>query len=490
MKKFLFVLAMVGLAAAGVFAQDAEASPIAVSLEGDASVRWGLDLDNDLSNGFQNGTTADATLLLAAETSRESEGEGWWGDLQVKMDALNIGSATVVTLADDASLESYEADDIDSVDDGKLLDADGEQIGYINDDGDAVFFQYFTTNDDGEVYSETDVISGEVVVEVVTARLTNGSLYIDIVKPDPSINYAEDFALQYLGQDDPRSNFTVSTFDDVWQGFAAGIDLEGMLTNAEIQVYSFDDWEEVNYDYGTAASVSLAPVPEILDVDLALYFDGFADTAGQKLGFGVQPALNLADLGLAFSVAADGEYDLGAEVFGMETAADLDYQIVEQFGISAGAYTTFDNSGADVNLPLDVKFGADAAFAPVSLGVNTYLFDLLDTTKAEDGFFWAVDADASVALTGVTLAVDYGIARNRAGAVNPANGVELYSDSEYVASWQGQTANKVTLGASAAADSELHGIDNTTLTLGWSDFEWVGDDVSKGLLYLETKITF
>ena len=490
MKKFLYVLCMVGIASAGLLAQETEAELFNISLDGDAAVRWGIDLDNDMSSGFQNKTTADATLLLVGDISRESEGEGWWGEFEVKMEALNIGSTSVLTLASDASLEDYDADDFDYVEDGVLYNSDDVAIGYINDDGDAVFYQYFSKNDDGEIYTETDAITGEIVVEVARARITNGTLYIDILKPDPSINFAEDFALEYLGKDDPRSNFTVSTFDDVWQGMAAGIDLDGVVENVEIQFYSFDDWEEINWDYGTAAIVKLAAVPEMLDVDLAVFFDGLMGTEGRKIGFGVKPALSIADLGLDFTVGVDGEYNITTEVFGLETSADLNYQIIEQLGISAAAYTTYNTSGADVNLPLDVKFGVDVDVAPVAVGVETHLLDLLDTNKVDDGFFWAVAADASVAMNGITFAVNYGVERNRGNVVDPDTGIEISSKSDYGTSWQGRVNIKDTAGASIAMDEEFHGIDNTTFTLGWSDFEWVGESLTKGVLTLETKIAF
>ncbi|MFW5802242.1 MAG: hypothetical protein ACOCVC_09430, partial [Spirochaeta sp.] len=88
MKKFLVLLAAFMLISMAVSAQE-----VSISLDGDASLQWGLNLDN-MDNGFKNGTSASAEIVVAAETVRATEGEGWWGELEVKLSAVKIGSTT------------------------------------------------------------------------------------------------------------------------------------------------------------------------------------------------------------------------------------------------------------------------------------------------------------------------------------------------------------------------------------------------------------
>ncbi len=406
MKKFLVLLAAFMLISMAVSAQE-----VSISLDGDASLQWGLNLDN-MDNGFKNGTSASAEIVVAAETVRATEGEGWWGELEVKLSAVKIGSTT-----------SY-------------FNAEDEEVTFKNSDGDTV-----------------NMLTGEVKVEVTTAKITDGMIFVSILKPDANVDFAKGFDDEDAASHKEESKAATSTFDPI-QGFTAGIENgEGVLSSASVLVYSngaYDD-DPADNDYGIGAKASLALVPEMVSADLGLFYDGFRGDTPSKFGFGVKPTLTMADLGLELAVGFDGEYDIDAEAFAWDVLANLSVAPVELASVSADLYANSDEV-------LDAKVGVDITATPVTAGVDVRLYDLL-----ADDIFWGAGLKLGYAAGGITVSTEGAYDSNK----------------------------KVTAAASVALGAELHDINNTTFTLGWKDFEKVGDaDATKGFLYLETKIAF
>ncbi|MFW6364181.1 MAG: hypothetical protein ACOC0D_10080, partial [Spirochaeta sp.] len=326
MKKFLVLLAAFMLISMAVSAQE-----VSISLDGDASLQWGLNLDNQ-DNGFKNGTSASAEIVVAAETVRATEGEGWWGELEVKLSAVKIGSRT----------------EFWATEDGEDADAPlNESNKFYNADGDEVHF-----------------VTGEVKVEVTTAKITDGMIFVSILKPDANVDFAKGFDDEDAASHKEASKAATSTFDPI-QGFTAGIENgEGVLSSASVLVYSngaYDD-DPADNDYGIGAKASLALVPEMVSADLGLFYDGFRGDTASKFGFGVKPTLTMADLGLELAVGFDGQQVIDGD-FEWDALVNLTVAPVELASVYADLYANSDEV-------LDTKFGVDITATPVTAGVD------------------------------------------------------------------------------------------------------------------------
>ena len=84
MKKILAIVTMAAMVAGAAFA-DPEADFNLAEVSGNASVTWGVDLDEG-TTGFKNETGAKIKLNLVNSGTKSTSGEGIWAELGIKLD--------------------------------------------------------------------------------------------------------------------------------------------------------------------------------------------------------------------------------------------------------------------------------------------------------------------------------------------------------------------------------------------------------------------
>jgi len=108
MKKIIAITAMAAMVAAAAMADEPDVDLKIAEISGNAKVTWGIDLDSNAvtgRTGFKNEEEAKLKVNIANGGSKFTEGEGVWGELEVKVGdaltatngALGGGSASINT---------------------------------------------------------------------------------------------------------------------------------------------------------------------------------------------------------------------------------------------------------------------------------------------------------------------------------------------------------------------------------------------------------
>jgi len=84
MKKIIAITAMAAMVAAAALA-DEPVAEMGVELSGDATLTWGVDLDEG-DTGFKNEANAKAVVTFVKEGTKSTEGDGVWAEVGVKFD--------------------------------------------------------------------------------------------------------------------------------------------------------------------------------------------------------------------------------------------------------------------------------------------------------------------------------------------------------------------------------------------------------------------
>ena len=82
MKKIVGIIAALALAGS-VFAGEPSVSPVIAEFKGDASLEWIANLDNE-TIGMKNTQNANFKVTFISEGTKETTGDGLWGELQIK----------------------------------------------------------------------------------------------------------------------------------------------------------------------------------------------------------------------------------------------------------------------------------------------------------------------------------------------------------------------------------------------------------------------
>ena len=104
MKKIVGIIAALALAGS-VFAGDPDVVPTVLEFKGDASLEWIYDLDAD-EFGMKNTQNANLKVQLLPETTKSTEGDGLWGELEIKVDKTEINAEKGTAVASDAWLNA------------------------------------------------------------------------------------------------------------------------------------------------------------------------------------------------------------------------------------------------------------------------------------------------------------------------------------------------------------------------------------------------
>ena len=87
MKKIVGIIAALALASA-VFA-DPDVTPVVATFDGNASLEWIADLDAE-TTGMKNSESATFKVKFISEGTKETSGDGLWGELKIKAGSTEV----------------------------------------------------------------------------------------------------------------------------------------------------------------------------------------------------------------------------------------------------------------------------------------------------------------------------------------------------------------------------------------------------------------
>lgn len=315
MKKALAILMVLAVVAGAAFA-DTYGNEAAVSVSGDATLTWGIDLDADdkQANGFKNAENWEVKIPLLSKQSftHKSEGDNY----------------AEITIADAQS--------------------------------------FLVSKEDADAF-----VAGDNTVDNLTAKLVFGAVYVVIEdKPGFKTNNAQLFAPiknDSWGDSDEEGDLTFEPGFDVVGGTKIGYKTEKFDVAAKIG--SFNNWETAGksqYAVGVDASVTpsdMITASATLNYgmkDRATTSDEDGEFASGVISAGAKVVAKPVE-GLTATVALDAGNDYVAtdadgeayDVFAMDVLASVAYKFVEAGVYYASVATPFaSNVDADSGLKI------------------------------------------------------------------------------------------------------------------------------------------
>ncbi len=304
MKKALAILSVLAMVAGVAFA-DSFGNEAVVSVSGDASLTWGINLDGTQPNGFKNEANWEIKIpLLTKQTfSTKSEGENYA--------EINIVDAQV--------------------------------------------------NVNGEDGAKSDFSGGDKKIDKVTAKLVFGPVYVVIAdKPGFKTNYAniwDPIKNDSYGDAAEEDNIHFEPGFDVVGATKVGYKTDKFDVGARIG--SFNNWEtQGKSKYAVGADATLTP-SDMVSVDAKFNYGmvpGDNADVDAIMSLGAKVVLKPVD-GLTATVAFDGGNDYVAadkgtadDAFAFDVLASVAYKFAEAgvYYASAGApYDFEDEVGTD-----------------------------------------------------------------------------------------------------------------------------------------------
>jgi hypothetical protein len=397
MKKAFMLVAAVALLAAPVFAE------VAVTISGSAETSLGYNLDAG-TYGMLSEVSSDVEVVVGT-LDDEKMGEGnWYG---------------VITL-EGAGLTFNSAGDVDG----------------------ATYVKVYEYDEDLEDYVEDGWAQMALVTPDVTAKITNGNIYVQLQsEADFDADYVVDVDQDDFEFADPDTvgSLTVGgTFAPVT--FAVEIGTAGSYADAK-NAYA------AGLALGANLSLDLAPIT----VDVA-YAGGYLYDTDQETGFAVQVAADLAPVSV--TVAFDGQILSGAFMWEMGGSVALDLAPITV--TLDGRFD--DNSWLDTKLT--VGFANDMFTADAFFG----LYNIINNASLSADANWETGVDVTVM---------------------PVSGIKL------AAGWSFDSSDMMAAYANVAF-TEL--VDNTTFTLGWEKADdMLAKDITErnmGNIYASAKIAY
>ena len=384
-----------------------------VTVEGDASVTFGYDLDAGFA-GFKNGASADITLeWLGADETSGTQGwinlEGWEITFTTDFDAdedetaLTIGAPDVeagwffepvtITIYAEPGLSMGNADGFLWIYDEEVLDEE--------DDKDFVDPALSNKNVLTPAVAAGSVTEGVVTVITIAEYVlaTADPLYdgylVDALLVDVDDDGFPDYAI-YVAEV-TTATAAVDAENTVYGGLTAAIDL-GVAT-VTLEAASDGDWTDSENDFAIGASVSAAAGPA--NVVAGVYAGPFDE---MDLGFsvGVDAAVGPATV------------DIGFDGFKGDGAADLDWDASVDIGVDVSGISLSSNTylwsvaGADLDMSQEVVL--DASDVVEGLGF-TETFQLVALLEVLQPMMWWSKTEVSYDMDGIkpyaALEVDY-----------------------------------------------------------------------------------
>jgi len=354
MKKFTLVLALV--VAVGLVTATAE--DMAATVSGSATATIGFDIDAG-AFGIVNSTTSDVTLTVSSFDTDNIIEDGWRGE--VSLTGMNIafdyaGGTDFVTGVTGTDTTS---------------------------DGDAL------PDEDIDVATANNGLI--VTAPTVTAKITNGSTYIQIAALD---GFATGFAAPV---EDDGSDISVEDDDDdiavdlsdgtggLTFGMAAGPATITAFFATETGYDGEDDADNANFLVGTDVGLTAGPATIDFEIVQGIGVD-------EILGLGVNVGLTAgpATIGVAVdsTIPDDGDFE-----FEVRLDADI---AVGDLGAAVDLFYGDEN--------VDVEISSSPSFGSIGLSFLLGLYDLTETLS------WGVDLGVTYAVNDlIGLAVDFAV---------------------------------------------------------------------------------
>lgn len=290
MKKIVGIIAALALAGA-VFADEPSVAPVVAEFDGNAKIEWVYNLDAE-TFGFKNAEEATFKIKFVTEGTKETEGEGLWGELQIKAGSWEAKYGDGLTYKNPFKAKVKNADG-----DEKVWDFDPETGKYTDDKGDeqtpASIVEY--------PYKESLVaMPGGASVEVAKIHFVDGDFYVhmNIKKPDFKLSGGAIDLATSSGKDYPTAKVTL---DDA-AGFTINLGLDGLFdANVKFADNGVKKSSEKKYAFGADVTVKAV---EGLDLYAGFAYStqtkksAFAAKAAYKIGITdtmyVKPAVGFA----------------------------------------------------------------------------------------------------------------------------------------------------------------------------------------------------
>jgi len=360
MKKFTLVLALV--VAVGLVASTAQ--DMAATVSGSATATIGFDIDAG-AFGIVNSATSDVTLTVSSFDTDNIIEDGWRGE--VSLTGMNIA------------------------------------FDYAGGTDFATGVSGTESNTDSDLIPDDDIVVATanngliVTAPTVTAKITNGSTYIQIAALD---GFATGFAAPV---EDDGSDISVEDDDDdddiavdlsdgtggLTFGMAAGPATITAFFATETGYDGEDSDDNGNFLVGTDVGLTAGPATIDLEIVRGIGVD-------EILGLGVNVGLTAgpATIGVAVdsTIPDDG---------------DFEFEVRLDAGIAVG------DLGADVDLfygdeNLDVEISSSPSFGSIGLSFLLGLYDLVAPSGTD--LSWGVDLGVTYAVNDlIGLAVDFAV---------------------------------------------------------------------------------
>ncbi|MBR6143453.1 MAG: hypothetical protein IKQ23_04125 [Treponema sp.] len=423
MKKIIAITAMAAMVAAAALA-DEPVAELGVELSGDATLTWGVDLDQG-DTGFKNEANAKAVVTFVKEGTKSTEGDDVWAEVGVKFDG------NLKYKLDGDGSDKFEKDG------GKIaLDVAKLHIGdlYIGlKSGDITVGEFKLPNAITAEALKLDNVGGKESQGLVAGYGTDDfGIAVDFRSLPESQGATEDVYVYTDG-----STF-YSSDKDTWDTFKEANPTAVLITTIKGDAGANDYYTN---HYGLAAEAELKDSNSFVPGLFAKAGVSFAFGSehqfneGKNLGFGVSAGYKLPvgdtfylKPAVAFTGSKDGDADmvsnLGASVlFGWGDTADA----------NAGVYY-LDNDDAKKVTP-----GVGVAFLMKDLSADPKVFEIVPSFYSGDivpglkagvvGDIQMSTAEGADPVFGVAGGVSYELAVGDAIKVTPKAGFRFATEN-------------------------------------------------------------
>ena len=282
MKKALSVFLMLALVGS-VFAAEPVADVNIAEFKGDASVQWGVDIDNG-KTGFKNSASVTLKLNLLNEGSKSTTGDGVWGELVIKTNGDTFAKATNTSylalpemnvVVDTAKIHfgpAYIGITSGNTQTGELKmdaaikSADHKNSKVLSDVGPGDFSQGITLGYDHDIFS--------VAADIRSHNKTVSIWRIEYSAPD--LYFVTNYPSGKLFDDEEEADKAKKMIEDHYKE-------QGQTVS--VSVVKVGDYNDVDYQYTNAYAFALEgelkPV-ENLSIKAGASYNYETDTAGKK----------------------------------------------------------------------------------------------------------------------------------------------------------------------------------------------------------------
>lgn len=341
MKKALVVLLALAVVASG-FAQPVADVNVA-EFSGNASVTWGVDLDDDNATGFKNETEAKVVVNIFDAAEQSTEGDGIWAELVIKTDALKI-----VNEGKEAKFK--EGDDGIRIDTAKLhfnnlyvgIKADGTKVGEFHLPRALNFKKIMTVPGVGPDRKPGIVAGYDSDLFKVAVDLRNAGQYND------------DYAIRAVAKVTPIDNL------DAYLGFSYAFDTEDMGFGANV-LYKYELNDTFYLQPGVGYSSTFAEVAGETDkgtLGASLLFGFAGDPSDVGIGI-LDTAKDFYKFAHVYEFAPDETLDVITDFFAKANDDDKAYKWVADA-----------NAGVSVSTMLNLNLEGDAQVIPLFIDFN------------------------------------------------------------------------------------------------------------------------